>query len=99
PRPRIPPELKAILLLFVTSRIALTLVGVVARLVLGPFHPKRPRWIYSQHLWLDLWGVWDTDYYLRIAEHGYSDPLQPAARSDSAFFPLYPLLIRAFAAV
>ncbi len=37
------------------------------------------------------WDRWDTGHYLRIAEFGYT-----ADRPDThAFFPLYPLLIRA----
>jgi len=38
------------------------------------------------------WDRWDTGHYLRIADVGYT-----ADRPDSpAFFPLYPMLIRAF---
>lgn len=40
---------------------------------------------------LAVWNRWDTGHYLRIAEIGYT-----TARPDSAaFFPLYPLLLRA----
>jgi Mannosyltransferase (PIG-V) len=39
---------------------------------------------------LAVWDRWDTGHYLRIAELGYT------TRPDSAaFFPLYPLLLRA----
>src|SRR5512141_1675319 len=37
---------------------------------------------------VDVWARWDSDWYLRIAEHGYSWP-----SSTPAFFPLYPLLV------
>jgi mannosyltransferase PIG-V len=36
---------------------------------------------------------WDSAWYLGIVQHGYS------SRASSAFFPLYPLLVRAFTPV
>jgi hypothetical protein len=39
---------------------------------------------------LAVWQSWDTGHYLRIAEHGYH-----VKELDKAFFPLYPILIRA----
>ncbi|CAM5522395.1 hypothetical protein SAVIM338S_03964 [Streptomyces avidinii] len=46
---------------------------------------------------------WDSVWYLRIAEHGYGRtqmyPDIGSLQSDSAFFPLYPALIRCAAAV
>ncbi|MCP3755332.1 mannosyltransferase family protein [Streptomyces sp. TBY4] len=46
---------------------------------------------------------WDSVWYLRIAEHGYGRtqiyPAIGSVQSDSAFFPLYPALIRCASAV
>ncbi|MFE4636713.1 mannosyltransferase family protein [Streptomyces sp. NPDC056773] len=46
---------------------------------------------------------WDSVWYLRIAEHGYGRtqiyPAMGSVQSDSAFFPLYPALIRCASAV
>lgn len=42
---------------------------------------------------LDLWERWDARHFLQVAEYGYTDP-----RTDphaSAFFPLFPLTVRA----
>ena len=56
---------------------------------------------YATRIWafgglLDAWARWDAGWYLRIAEEGYKyDPAAPV--SGVAFFPLYPLLIRAAA--
>jgi len=36
---------------------------------------------------------WDGNWYRRIAEHGYL--LVPGRHSDPAFFPLYPIILRA----
>lgn len=38
-------------------------------------------------------GAWDSHWYRIVAEHGYR--LEPGRTSDPAFFPLYPLLLRA----
>ncbi|HEX2049971.1 MAG TPA: mannosyltransferase family protein [Actinomycetota bacterium] len=42
---------------------------------------------------LELWNRWDARHFLQVAEYGYTDP-----RTDphaSAFFPLFPLVVRA----
>ena len=42
-------------------------------------------------------AYWDGAWYLEVARHGYPKALVPApGQSDHAFFPLYPLAIRAF---
>lgn len=48
----------------------------------GPFPPN---------LLLSNWQRWDTDWYLSIAVNGYEGDV-----SRTAFFPLFPLLIRVF---
>ncbi|HEX7525741.1 MAG TPA: hypothetical protein VF327_05500, partial [Gaiellaceae bacterium] len=44
-----------------------------------------------------LLGAWDGRWYRIIASHGYL--LIPGRQSDPAFFPLFPLLLRAVHAV
>lgn len=53
-------------------------------------------WQFSPVKLLDMWGRWDSSWYLDIALHGYSlrGPLE-TTQSNVGFFPLYPLLIRA----
>lgn len=90
------PDLQYIFLLFLSTRIGLTLVGVVSRSILELQSGKEYN-MWSQQLWLDLWGVWDSFWYIDIAEHGYSDVgRNPLDRNQAnyAFFPLYPLLMR-----
>ncbi|MEU5977193.1 glycosyltransferase family 39 protein [Streptomyces sp. NPDC047315] len=51
-------------------------------------------------VWPQLATSWDSSWYLGIAEHGYTDELGTRVNTNNlAFFPLYPLLVRAFAAV
>jgi hypothetical protein len=90
-------ELSSVWRPFWTSRLIVLLAGSLAALLLG--FPHGP-WV------LDPTGVasslgkvgnllaapavrWDAVHYLQIAQHGYG-----SAR-DSAFYPLYPILIRA----
>lgn len=52
--------------------------------------------IWASGGFLDAWTRWDAGWYLLIAERGYTyDPSDPV--SGVAFFPLYPLLMRAVA--
>jgi hypothetical protein len=106
----IAPEIRYILVLFVVTRVALTIIGVLARDALTPFiAPSAVQvgaWLtpnhrdFSQIRALDIWGVWDTRWYVEVARHGYS--LQPVVHNPLdtqpttyAFFPLYPMLMRA----
>lgn len=55
-------------------------------------------WARREHreLWHLLAESWDCDWYLRISAHGYADTLGHAFDTNNlAFFPLFPLLIRA----
>ncbi|MDR3642004.1 MAG: hypothetical protein P4L74_00045 [Candidatus Doudnabacteria bacterium] len=90
----LPKEIKYIFGLFLVSRLALIIIGVAARayFIRGAFP-----WDYSRFSWLAIWGVWDSGWYLRIAQYGYSSALSnlPATfgQASYAFFPLYPLLM------
>jgi Mannosyltransferase (PIG-V) len=79
--------------IFLWSRLALW--GLAAATVLlfeSSLNPNRFRWdterLHELGRLVDVWARWDSDWYLRIAEEGYSWP-----SSTPAFFPLYPLLV------
>jgi hypothetical protein len=95
--------LKDLAALFLGSRVALLIVGLLAAGLLGSglavqkgnltYHTQGP-------LPLEIWARWDAAWYLLIAEEGY---LSSAAfahlpryepEATAGFFPLYPLLIR-----
>lgn len=44
---------------------------------------------FNSSILLNFWGHWDAGHYLAIAREGYS-----LSKSNMAFFPLYPLLIK-----
>lgn len=93
-------ELRYILSLFFASRIALTLVGLIAYTFTETGYGKQFSW--SKYTWLDLWGVWDSYWYMDIAQNGYSTVGSIESSPDQTnfpFFPLYPLLMRFFGSI
>jgi len=91
---------KTILGLFLVTRLFLTGVGVASRELIEPVRKKPYGWVYSDYLHLDVWGVWDTGWYLGIARRGYpaTTPELPDIRDvkwsrNYGFLPLYPLTI------
>ncbi|MFC7307287.1 hypothetical protein ACFQVC_24065 [Streptomyces monticola] len=59
-------------------------------------------WAHAQGhgVWPILAHAWDSNWYLGIADHGYARELGTTYDSNNlAFFPLYPVLVKAFAAV
>jgi len=90
---KLTPEIRYIIFLFLGTRIALTIIGVLSRIFWNNLATK-----YSSQLWLDIWGQWDTGWYLNIATQGYSATVSQAAstlgNANYAFFPLYPLMMR-----
>jgi hypothetical protein len=77
-------------LTFVMTRLPLIAIAELAAMVIG----QRPGVHYSASAnpLLAVWGRWDAEHYLGVARYGYSG-------TEPAFFPLYPLLIRAAGAV
>jgi hypothetical protein len=100
-------SLRAALRAFVWSRLAILAVAVYAGLVIGSDGvPERNAERFdSPALTHPLGGAgntllsplarWDAVWYLGIADSGYGDADSPRV----AFFPLYPLLVRAVAEV
>ncbi|MDQ7822225.1 MAG: hypothetical protein RDV48_05460 [Candidatus Eremiobacteraeota bacterium] len=90
------PELSFIMLLFLFTRVILTIVGRASVDCIGPLFTRG--WIYIDNPWLNTWGAWDTAWYVKIARYGYSPEVSQALESFNqatyGFFPLYPLLIK-----
>ncbi|KKW16777.1 MAG: hypothetical protein UY52_C0001G0097 [Parcubacteria group bacterium GW2011_GWC2_49_9] len=93
-----PRYITRILIILLVSRILLCLVGVGAREIFkadGVLEIETTT--YSTIQSLDIWGRWDSVFYIFIAEHGYTDLLtsqviEPLDLRLLNFFPLYPLL-------
>ena len=88
--------------IFLWTRAAIWAAALFALFVFVPNrHPRAARWddpslTHDLGAVTDVWARWDSVWFLRIAEHGYS----AASGAASAFYPLYPgavaLLGRAF---
>ncbi len=91
-------ELLDLAVLFVVTRLALVAIGLVARAIFpGPVEHPEPLGIgevYSRFAFLDVWGQWDTSWYLSIAVHGYRPEPIFGPFANYAFFPLFPFLAR-----
>ena len=81
-----PPWLRDVLALFLASRLAFLLITYVGyTLLLAPKYSTTSVGVTGLLL---SWDRWDALWYTSIAAHGYTAP------DATAFFPLYPLLIR-----
>jgi hypothetical protein len=79
------------LYLYLWSRAAIWIAAIFAFFFFEPNrHPNAARWdtarLHDLGYFTDIWARWDSDFFLRIAQHGYSD-------SSAAFAPLYPALV------
>ncbi len=80
---------------FVAALVAATLAsGVADDLSTGRPWPRLPP---TNWLTLRALGSWDGGWYIRLARYGYPDPATALGKPqpDFAFFPLFPMLIRA----
>ena len=77
-----------VLVVFGLSRLLFFGVGALAAALLPRVGPARgPRWLAGP---LGYWANWDGAWYAEIAADGYGEN----APASTAFFPLYPLLVR-----
>ncbi|HEX2046936.1 MAG TPA: hypothetical protein VHF27_04170 [Acidimicrobiales bacterium] len=83
-------------LAFLTVAAVLFVVSAVASVGLpDPGHQVIPP--FRGWRWLQGWAQWDSGWYTAIASQGYA--YVPGRQSTIAFFPAYPLLMRAVAVV
>jgi hypothetical protein len=91
-------EAARLALLLVLSRLTLTAIGLVSRaLEPGPVYRPMPLGVgpsFSRFRFLDLWGAWDSSWYISIAQVGYRPEPLDGPFANYAFFPLFPLLSR-----
>ena len=96
---RIPRQLIYILRWFIVTRFILMVIGVLSFILLYPLVSDHFVWHYEKSLLLDIWGAWDTGFYLDIAENWYETDVglgSDSIQSNLGFFPLYPMLVRIF---
>lgn len=87
---------------FLTTRVSLVLVGLLATFYLLPLlksNPLLPSASINAKLPDALWLMWrhfDSGFYVNIAMHGYWPASTLKTASNWIFHPLYPLLIAPF---
>lgn len=87
------PEIKYILLIFFSTRVVLNIIGVLSRNLIPQEYSYKSNSMPPLS-WLDVWGAWDTGWYLDISQNGYSTIQNQVYQTNIAFFPLYPTLMR-----
>ena len=91
-----------ILVVWCVSRVILIGIGMGARswVGYGPGSKIVQDKIGTGFAWLDIWSAWDSYWYYSIADVGYlASPVVVDGYNAWAFFPLYPWVARAVAAV
>lgn len=88
--------LRDVVLPFALTRAALVAVALLAATSV-PFGAACQPCDLSPHPWLNALSRWDGEAYLSIARDGYS--FEPGTRSNVAFAPLLPMLMRGLAAL
>lgn len=100
--------LGAVILPLLVTRFGLALVGWFAMHFLPHIEGVQPHWELSPRGKIvaivhgisadsrpltNMWSRWDAGWYHAVAKNGYS--FTPGSPSNTAFYPLYPLLMRA----
>jgi hypothetical protein len=70
-------------------------VALVANLLLPQLQPRGVPLPFGSARFAETFAAWDSGWYFTIARDGYR--FDAASQSSIAFFPLYPLLMRALA--
>lgn len=92
---RIPPAVRDVTFVFLVTRLAAMSVGFLVNL-LFPTSRARPFDLpFENAKFAETFAAWDSGWYFDIATRGYS--YSDAGQSSIAFFPLYPMAMRALA--
>lgn len=97
PRSSIWQDAAWVLPLFAASRLLIVIVVLLSRQMIerGPYVAVS---VQNEHggTLLDIFTQWDGNWYRLIAQNGYAPPMPSVA---TAFFPVYPFLVRGVAFV
>jgi hypothetical protein len=83
---------------FITSRLILILIAWFGRYFTpNPTYANyiQQGYFLTPNSWVDIWSRWDAEWYLSIVRNGYVSTADlTVQKSNIAFFPLYPYLVR-----
>lgn len=88
----------SIFLAFIVTRLVLFCIGMIAQsnIPAESYQTWKQQTLEVQHPYLSMWAVWDSKWYLQIANSGYRDDatvFNPNIYSSVGFFPLYSTLV------
>ncbi len=80
----------------IISRVGLFIL-IYLSMVFIPIKSSDGIWsAFPENRFLDGWSRWDSGWYMDIADRGYGEaPKADTGQRDTAFWPLYPLIVRA----
>ncbi|MCA1584789.1 MAG: hypothetical protein LC791_08470 [Acidobacteria bacterium] len=88
-------DTRAVLPIFLTTRVGVLIVGFLSVIVLGYGPPTGPPWRVYTNEFLNLPARFDAGWYLGIASQGYQwSSAAASGQQNIVFFPAYPLLVR-----
>jgi Gpi18-like mannosyltransferase len=94
--PRVPPAITDVAFVLAVTRLASFSVGFIANLTFaGPSRVRAFAMPFRNQKFAEIFAAWDSGWYFDIARQGYY--YAPHGQSSIAFFPLYPMLMRAVA--
>jgi hypothetical protein len=95
PLDRISPAVVDVAFALVVTRLATFFIGFIADLRFAPYRVHAFTLPFRREKFAHVFAGWDSGWYFDIARHGYY--FNPDGQSSIAFFPLYPMLMRAVA--
>jgi hypothetical protein len=92
----IPPAVVDVAFAVVVTRVATFFVGFIANLLfVSPSQARAFTMPFKHERLAEIFAAWDSGWYFDIANRGYY--FNPNGQSSIAFFPLYPMAMRAVA--
>jgi hypothetical protein len=90
-----PPAVRDTLVTVLTVRVATLSATFLANLVFDAARPRGFAVPFTSERFVEVFAAWDSGWYWDIARNGYY--FRADGQSSVAFFPLYPLAVRAAA--
>jgi hypothetical protein len=89
------PALKDVAFAIIVTRAASLAIGFIANLLFTPYGARGFAIPFDRVKFAEIFVAWDSGWYFDIASRGYY--FNANGQSSVAFFPLYPMLMRAVA--
>ncbi len=94
-RMRASPALVDVAFALVATRVATIFIAFIANLLFTPYGVRAFAMPFERQKFAEIFAAWDSGWYFDIASRGYY--FNADGQSSIAFFPLYPMLMRAAA--